>query len=65
MDWINELAENIQEELDNLGYRVATSEIKKFVIKTRQEMNGNIFVSSKKLAKMYLKQKGGESKCLR
>lgn len=52
---MNELAENIQEELDHLGYRVAISDIKKFLIKTRKEMNGNIFVSSKKLAKMYLK----------
>ena len=56
MSWLNDLSENIQEELDNLGYRVARTEIKKFLIKTRQEMNGNIFVSSKKLAQMYLKK---------
>ena len=55
MTWLNELVDNIQEELDNLGYRVATSDIKKFVIKIKSDMNGNIFVSSKKLAKMYLK----------
>jgi hypothetical protein len=56
MNWINDLIENVQEELDNLGYRVAGSDIKKFLIKTKKEMHGNIFVSSKKLAKMYIKE---------
>lgn len=64
MNWINELINNIQEELDEMGHRVPASEIKKFVIKAKQESNGSLFVSSKKLAQMYLK-KGGERKCLR
>jgi hypothetical protein len=62
MNWLNDLVDNIQEELDNLGYRVARSDIKKFLIKTRQDMNGNIFVSSKKLAKMYLME--GKKRCI-
>lgn len=53
---MNELAENIQEELDHLGYRVAISDIKKFLKKEKQDMHGNIFLSSKKLAKIYLKE---------
>jgi hypothetical protein len=59
MSWLNDLAENIQEELDTLGYRVATSEIKKFIMDIKRENNTNLFVSNKKLAKMYLKGKGG------
>lgn len=56
MSWLNELAENIQEELDHLGYRVAISDIKKFMIRTREDTNINIYVSTKKLAQLYLKK---------
>lgn len=55
MTWLNDLAENIQEELDTLGYRVATSEIKKFIMDIKRDNNTNIFASTKKLARMYLK----------
>lgn len=60
MTWLNELADSLQQELDHLGYRVPISEIKKFITSARKEFYGNIkIISNKKLAQMYLKQKGG------